>query len=458
MLHIYNTLTRQKEQFAPLDPSEVRMYVCGPTVYGSAHIGHAMSYIVFDVVRRYLEFSDYRVRHVQNFTDVDDKIIRRAHDTGEEWDQLSCRYAEEFLSDMDSLNVLRAHSYPRASEMIEQIVADVARLIELGHAYEQDGDVYFRVMSDPMYGQLSHRRLDEMNAGARVEVDERKEHPMDFALWKSSKPGEPAWDSPWGPGRPGWHIECTSMSRCALGDQIDIHGGGNDLIFPHHENEIAQSEQLTGKRPFAKYWMHNGFVQFGEGGNDTEAKMARSVGNVIPISEVVRRYGADGYRLFVLSSHYRRPLSVSDEAMSAAATAAERLAAAAQSTQPGTDIGAYASYRTEFIAAMDDDFNTSRALAVLYELATEVNRLNARGADGAPAASLLRELGTALGLRLEAPSSGQLPAGAQEMIRAREEHRTARQFAEADRLRAQLLAMGVVVEDTAQGTKWHLDG
>ena len=457
MLHIYNTLTRQKEQFAPLDPSEVRMYVCGPTVYGSAHIGHAMSYIVFDVVRRYLEYSGYRVRHVQNFTDVDDKIIRRAHDTGEEWHQLSRRYADEFLSDMDSLNVLRAHSYPRASEMIGQIIADVAQLLELGHAYEQDGDVYFRVLSDPAYGQLSHRRLDEMNAGARVEVDERKEHPMDFALWKTSKSGEPAWDSPWGPGRPGWHIECTSMSRCALGDQIDIHGGGNDLIFPHHENEIAQSEQLTGKRPFAKYWMHNGFVQFGEGGNDTEAKMARSVGNVIPISEVVRRYGADGYRLFVLSSHYRRPLSVSDEAMSAAATAAERLAAAAQSAQPDTDTGAYASHRAEFVGAMDDDFNTSRALAVLYELATEVNRLNARFADAGPAASLVQELGTALGLRLEPLASGELPIGAQEIIRAREEHRSARQFAEADRLRAELQDMGVVVEDTPQGTKWHLD-
>ena len=457
MLRIYNTLTRQKEIFVPLDPSKVRMYVCGPTVYGAAHIGHAMSYIVFDVVRRYLEYSGYRVRHVQNFTDVDDKIIRRAQEAGEPWDHLSRRYADEFLHDMDSLNVVPAHAYPRASEMIEHIAADVTRLIELGHAYEQDGDVYFRVLSDPTYGQLSHRRLDEMHAGARVEVDERKEHPMDFALWKSSKPGEPAWESPWGAGRPGWHIECTSMSRRALGDQVDIHGGGNDLIFPHHENEIAQSEQLTGKRPFAKYWMHNGFLQFGEGGNDTESKMARSVGNVIPISEVVRKYGADGYRLFVLSSHYRRPLSVSDEAMSAAAIAAKRLAAAAQSGQPSSDTGAYASHRVEFATAMDDDFNSSRALAVLYELATETNRLNARRADAGAAVSLLRELGTALGLRLEPPTTGDLPAGAQELIREREQHRSARQFAEADHLRAQLLAMGVVVEDTTQGTKWRLD-
>ncbi len=433
------------------------MYVCGPTVYGATHIGHAMSYIVFDVVRRYLEYCGYRVRHVQNFTDVDDKIIRRAQEAGEQWDHLARRYAEEFLIDMNSLNVLPAHAYPRASEMIEQITADVARLIALGHAYELGGDVYFRVLSDSTYGQLSHRRLDEMHAGARVEVDQRKEHPMDFALWKSSKPGEPSWESPWGMGRPGWHIECTSMSRRTLGDQVDIHGGGNDLIFPHHENEIAQSEQLTGKRPFARYWMHNGFLQFGEGGNDTEAKMARSVGNVIPISEVVRRFGADGYRLFVLASHYRRPLSVSDEAMSAAAIAAERLAVAAQGAPPSTDSGAYASHRAEFGDAMDDDFNTSRALAVLYELATEVNRLRTRGADADPAAALLRELGTALGLRLEPPVPADLPIGAAELIREREQHRSARQFAGADRLRAELLAMGVVVEDTAQGTKWHLD-
>ncbi len=453
MLHIYNTLSRREEPFETIEPGVVRMYVCGPTVYASSHIGHALSYIVFDVVRRYLEYKGFNVRHVQNFTDVDDKIINRSRELGIPWDELSARYSDEFLRDMDALNVKRAHEYPRASAVIEDIVADIARLIEMGNAYPLDGDVYFRVLSDPDYGKLSHRRLDEMNAGARVEVDERKEHPMDFALWKGAKPAEPAWDSPWGPGRPGWHIECTSMSTRSLGPQLDIHGGGNDLIFPHHENEIAQSEQLTGKAPFARYWMHNGWLLL------NNEKMAKSEGNVLSIDNVVEKYGADAYRIFVLSSHYRRPLNFSEEAVVSAATVAERLATAVEGAEVGADTTAYAEDRAEFEAAMDDDFNTSRALAVLYRLATESNRLRSSGQDESGAASLLRELGGVLGLRLERREVS--AAGAEPfvdlLVQIRKELRGAKQFALADRVRDGLRELGVSVEDSPQGTKWRFE-
>ncbi len=453
MLHIYNTLSRREEPFETIEPGVVRMYVCGPTVYASSHIGHALSYIVFDVVRRYLEYKGFNVRHVQNFTDVDDKIINRSRELGIPWDELSARYSDEFLRDMDALNVKRAHEYPRASAVIEDIVADIARLIEMGNAYPLDGDVYFRVLSDPDYGKLSHRRLDEMNAGARVEVDERKEHPMDFALWKGAKPGEPAWDSPWGPGRPGWHIECTSMSTRSLGPQLDIHGGGNDLIFPHHENEIAQSEQLTGKAPFARYWMHNGWLLL------NNEKMAKSEGNVLSIDNVVEKYGADAYRIFVLSSHYRRPLNFSEEAVVSAATVAERLATAVEGAEVGADTTAYAEDRAEFEAAMDDDFNTSRALAVLYRLATESNRLRSSGQDESGAASLLRELGSVLGLRLERweVSAVGVEPFVDLLVQIRKELRGAKQFALADRVRDGLRELGVSVEDSPQGTKWRFE-
>ncbi|MDP9382705.1 MAG: cysteine--tRNA ligase [Chloroflexota bacterium] len=453
MLHIYNTLSRREEPFETIEPGVVRMYVCGPTVYASSHIGHALSYIVFDVVRRYLEYKGFNVRHVQNFTDVDDKIINRSRELGIPWDELSARYSDEFLRDMDALNVKRAHEYPRASAVIEDIVADIARLIEMGNAYPLDGDVYFRVLSDPDYGKLSHRRLDEMNAGARVEVDERKEHPMDFALWKGAKPGEPAWDSPWGPGRPGWHIECTSMSTRSLGPQLDIHGGGNDLIFPHHENEIAQSEQLTGKAPFARYWMHNGWLLL------NNEKMAKSEGNVLSIDNVVEKYGADAYRIFVLSSHYRRPLNFSEEAVVSAATVAERLATAVEGAEVGADTTAYAEDRAEFEAAMDDDFNTSRALAVLYRLATESNRLRSSEQDESGAASLLRELGSVLGLRLERweVSAVGVEPFVDLLVQIRKELRGAKQFALADRVRDGLRELGVSVEDSPQGTKWRFE-
>lgn len=454
MLQLYNTLSRRKEQFEPIEPGRVRMYVCGPTVYGPAHIGHGMSYIVFDVLRRYLEYKGYDVRHVQNFTDVDDKIIRRGGETGRAWDEISEQYLQEFLIDMDALNVCRAHEYPRASRSIGAIISDIERLVELGRAYERDGDVYFRVLGDPHYGQLSHRRLDEMNAGARVEVDDRKEHPMDFALWKSAKPGEPSWESPWGPGRPGWHIECTTMTLRTLGEQIDIHGGGNDLIFPHHENETAQSEQLTGKRPFARYWLHNGQLQFGED------KMSRSVGNVLGIGELLQEFRADAYRLFVLSSHYRRPLSFSREALASAANSVERLRVAVAHADEGGDSGPYEEHRAEFEASMDDDLNTSRALAVLFKLATEANRLKAEGSDASGAACLLRELSNVLGLRLERVISAYTLAAEpfiELLVGLRSDLRKAKQWELADRVRTRLGELGVTLEDSPQGTKWRAD-
>ncbi|MCL5256539.1 MAG: cysteine--tRNA ligase, partial [Chloroflexi bacterium] len=318
-MRVYNTLSREKEDFVPLEDKRVRMYVCGPTVYSSAHIGHAMSYILFDAIRRYLEYRGYDVRHVQNFTDVDDKIINRANKEGIPPTELAERYIREFLAESQELNLLPAHVYPRASQEIGPIIGIIKTLIEQGHAYVVDGDVYFRVTSKEDYGKLSHRTLEEMQAGERVEIDVRKEHPMDFALWKSAKPGEPAWDSPWGPGRPGWHIECSAMSHRYLGPQIDIHGGGQDLIFPHHENEIAQSECCTGKKPFVRYWMHNGLLQVGG------EKMAKSVGNLITIRQLLDEYDSDALRLFVLSSYYRRPLTYTADSLPAASKAIERL-------------------------------------------------------------------------------------------------------------------------------------
>ncbi len=473
MLQIYNTLSGRKEPFEPLDPGEVKMYVCGPTVYGAAHMGHALSYIVFDVVRRYLEYRGYRVRHVQNFTDVDDKIIARAQEAGVSWKELSDRYAEEFLMDMDALNVERADSYPRASETIPAIIEDISRLVECGHAYELEGDVYFRVLSDLDYGKLSGRRLEEMNAGARVELDERKEHPMDFALWKAAKPGEPAWDSPWGQGRPGWHIECTSMSTRELGPQLDIHGGGNDLIFPHHENEIAQSEAVTGKQPFARYWMHNGWLTL------NKQKMARSEGNVLPVPAIVEKYGADAFRWFVLSSHYTRPLSYSEEAMSSAAKSVDRLVqAAALRTSEATDgdveshtafaepaVAEYDGLRDEFEAAMDDDFNTSRAVAVLVKLSKEVNRLRVAGESEVEALALLRELAGVLGFTLVGPRStgegshttADISAYIELLVAVRNELRAVKQWKLSDRVRDGLRELGVTLEDTAEGTKWRVD-
>ncbi len=403
VIQIYNTLTRQKEPFVPHEESNVKFYVCGPTVYDSTHIGHGMSYLVFDMVRRYLEYRDYTVKHVQNFTDVEDKIINRSKETGEAWDSITTRYIDEFLADMAALNVKRADVYPLASQEIAGIVEMIQGLIAKGYAYESQGDVYFRVQRDEDYGKLSNRKLDEQQAGTRVsdEERERKEHAQDFALWKAAKPDEPSWESPWGNGRPGWHIECSEMSLRYLGEQIDIHGGGHDLIFPHHENEIAQSESFTGKVPFVKYWMHNGLLQV------TGEKMSKSLKNFFRIHDFLEKHSADALRLFVLSSHYRRPVSYTEESFAAAERAMERFLAALQ--PPRADASeADSALRTlageteaKFHAAMDDDFNTALALGALFELARALNGARDRGvavADFVPAQQTLA--GAAWGARL----------------------------------------------------------
>ncbi len=449
-LRVYNTLTRRKEEFATLRPGEVGMYVCGPNLYGPSHVGHAMSYLVFDVIHRYLEYRGYRVTHVQNFTDIEDRIIETARAEGTTIDALSARYIERFLREMDALGIRRAAHYPRATGAIPKMIEIIAGLVHRGWAYVADGDVFFRVTAFPAYGRLSGRSLDEMQAGARIEVDPRKEHPMDFVLWKAAKPGEPAWDGPWGPGRPGWHIECSAMSISYLGDQLDIHGGGQDVIFPHHENEIAQSEGFTGKRPFVRYWIHNGLLRLPEG----EEKMTRHIGNFVSIQEALERYHPDTIRVFVLSSHYRSPATWSEEALAAAARGAERLRTALENAegalplrrggtsgalerarvggkdQAVTDLEKTAVAAQEaFEAAMDDDFNTPGALAALFDLATALNKARdeiAHAAGSASPARLgaleaacggFRELGGVLGLRLAASVTAAQVAGLRRLAR-----------------------------------------
>ncbi|MBX3047535.1 MAG: cysteine--tRNA ligase [Anaerolineales bacterium] len=492
-LRIYNTLTRQNEAFEPLQAGQVSMYVCGPTVYANAHIGHAMSSLVFDIVRRYLEYRGYKVRHAMNYTDVDDKIIVRANDAGEEPLHLAERYIEQYAQHLRELNVLPATVYPRATEEIPAIIEMVSGLIESGHAYAAEGDVYYRVESDDDYGKLSHRKLEDMNAGARINVDERKEHPMDFALWKAAKPGEPAWDSPWGPGRPGWHIECSAMVFRHLGEQIDIHGGGNDLIFPHHENEIAQSESLSGK-PFARYWMHNGMMQL------SGEKMSKSLGNLITITDFVSNHEPDVLRMMILNTSYRRPLTYSDEVVEAAGRGLERLRSGLNPALPGAS-GAAADVlgglqaeadaaAGKFTAAMDDDFNSAAALAVLFDLVRLVNQTRDAGATDAelkPAQDMLRELSGVLGLRLEraqkeadAAPFAELAASLQAeisdaaivdalkaaaskdaggiiaaLLEARVQLRAQKQWQLSDTIRDRLAGLGVVVEDSAGGSSWR---
>jgi cysteinyl-tRNA synthetase len=435
-LRIYNTLVRRKEEFITLRPGEVGMYVCGPNLYGPSHVGHALSYLVFDVIHRYLEYRGYRVTHVQNFTDIEDRIIETARQEETTIEALSARYIDRFLREMDALGIRRATHYPRATQMIPKMIEIIEGLLRRGLAYVADGDVFFRVKAFPAYGRLSGRSLDEMIAGARIDVDPRKEHPMDFVLWKAAKPGEPAWQSPWGPGRPGWHIECSAMSVSYLGEQFDIHGGGQDVIFPHHENEIAQSEGYTGKSPFVRFWIHNGLLRPAEG----EEKMTRHLGNFVSIQDALDRYHPDTIRVFVLSSHYRSPTTWAEEALGAAARGAERLRTALENAQsalvslasrsspPGGTpkasgpqggpiaeglAKAAAGARAAFEAAMDDDFNTPGALAALFDLATVLNRARdaiVQGKEGAPgsraaleeACGTLRELGGVLGLRLAA--------------------------------------------------------
>jgi len=476
-LRIYNTLSRKKEPFESLEPGKVRMYVCGPTVYDSCHIGHARSVVVFDVIVRYLRVIDFDVTYVRNFTDVDDKIINRANELGIDSRALTERYIKEFYEDMDALNVKRADKEPLVTEHISDIIKIVRLLIEKGMAYEIDGDVYYSVEKFKDYGKLSGRKLEDMMAGARVDVDERKENPFDFALWKASKPGEPAWDSQWGRGRPGWHIECSAMSFEYLGDTFDIHGGGKDLIFPHHENEIAQSEGAFGK-PLAKYWIHNGFV------NINQEKMSKSLGNFLIIKDVIQSYHPEAIRLFLLSNHYRSPIDFTDKTIDEAGTNLDKIYALLDRMEaklggpedmisdPDEDVW------TQFCEAMDDDFNTARGIGVLFESVRQMNRLLDEAGDQlAPETEkmllygreAILKIGTVLGIMTESPAayfdkkrSHALekesidPAAIEQLIQERAAARKAKDWATADRIRDQLDAMNVILEDRPDGTMWKM--
>ena len=452
-MKLWNTLTGQKEEFLPQgDP--VKMYVCGVTPYDEAHVGHAMSYIIFDAFRRYLEYRGFRVRHVQNFTDIDDKLIARAQRLDVPVSELAEGYIASYFVDMDALNVQRADIYPRVTEEVPAIINLIERLVEKDFAYASEGDVYFRVERAEGYGKLSHRSLESMIAGARVEVGEGKQNSMDFVLWKGAKPGEPQWESPWGPGRPGWHIECSAMATKYLGETIDIHGGGQDLIFPHHENEIAQSEAATGVVPFVKFWLHNGLLRLGE------EKMSKSLGNLVTVKEVLAAHTADALRLFVLTSHYRSPLTYSDEALDAAERGTERLREALRvgSLTDGGQALDLAPFRTRFLEVMDDDFNTAQAAATLFDLARDINRGREAGADIRPAQDLLRELGGVLGLTFsvaEGPAMADASPFIDLLLEVRNELRASRNFALADKIRDGLMERGVTVEDSSAGSAWR---
>lgn len=461
---IYNTLTRKKEPLKTLHADVVLMYVCGPTVYDKAHVGHAMSTLVYDIIRRYLEYNDIEVRHVMNYTDVDDKVIMRANELGVDPLELAEEHIKEYHQHMKSLNVLLATEYPRATQEIPHIITMVADLIDSNHAYEVDGDVFFRVTSKDDYGKLSGRKLEEMQAGARIDVNERKENPMDFVLWKASKPGEPSWDSPWGQGRPGWHIECSAMNLHHLGEQIDIHGGGNDLIFPHHENEIAQTESLT-RKPFARFWVHNGMLQF------SGDKMSKSIGNIVTIEQFLDDHDPDTLRMMVLNSSYRSPLTFNDEVVNQAERNLERLRSAlrtgskqdeplSEETKSALENQMLAT-RAGFIAAMDDDFNTAGALGHLFDLVRVINQ--ARDA-GVPASALnqaqvlLRELAEdVFGLRLERQEkeSKEAEPFVNLLVDFRGQLRKQQLWDLSDQVRDRLAELGVLIEDSKDGTSWH---
>ncbi len=478
-LKIYSTLTRKKEEFQPLRPGKVGMYVCGMTVYDMCHLGHARSAVLFDVIYRYLMYRRYEVTFVRNFTDVDDKIINRANELGEDWRRLGERFIHEFYVDMDALGILRPSFEPRATEYIDRMQSLIQRLISSGHAYEANGDVLFSVNSFPGYGKLSGKRTEDLISGARVDVDEKKRNPLDFALWKAAKPGEPFWESPWGPGRPGWHIECSAMSMDLLGEGFDIHGGGADLAFPHHENEIAQSEAATG-RPFAKYWIHNGFV------NISSEKMSKSLGNVLNIRDILKTVHPEALRLFLISSHYRSPLDYSETSIKESASALERLYAAMASLDEvigrgGTSMelpDELTDISNRFVKAMDDDFNTPRPLAILFDAARAINRYSAAASlSEIPSPDVLtkvkNEIGAlsreVLGLLKEEPALflenlrkggvTDLGIGEEEiegLIVERAEARKRKDFARADEIRKELAAKGILLEDSSKGTTWKV--
>jgi cysteinyl-tRNA synthetase len=447
---LHNTLTGKKEEFVA-GPGPIKMYVCGITPYDKSHLGHAMSYIIFDVVRRYLEYCGHEVRHVQNYTDIDDRIIARANHLGIPTKELAEQLIAEYAAEMAGLHILPAHVYPRATEEIPTMIEIISRLVEKGFAYPADGDVYFRVTAKKDYGKLSHRSVDSMMAGARVEPGEQKEHPADFALWKGAKPGEPSWESPWGPGRPGWHIECTAMSTRYLGETLDIHGGGIDLIFPHHENEIAQTEAYTGIQPFVRYWLHNGWLYLGE------EKMSKSLGNIIPIADALPKYGSDGCRLFVLSSHYRSPLTYSEDGLEAGKRAAERLRLAVAAAPPGTGTPIDPQpFRQRFIDSMEDDLNATQAVGALFDLAREINRGRDEGRPVEEAQAALRELAGVLGLTLAEEETGVTARPFIDLlVTIRDELRAAKLYELSDSVRTRLAELGIALEDGPEGTRWR---
>ena len=459
-MYIYNTMTRKKELFVPLQEGKVSMYACGPTVYNFFHIGNARPFIVFDTLRRYLEYRGYKVTFVQNFTDIDDKMIRRANEEGITVKELGDRFIKEYYADADALGVKRATVNPRATEHIQDIIDLVQTLVEKGHAYPTpNGDVYFSVRSWPGYGKLSGQNIDDLENGARVDPTEEKQDPLDFALWKGQKPGEPAWPSPWGMGRPGWHIECSAMSMSILGQSFDIHGGGQDLIFPHHENEIAQSEAATGK-PFAHYWMHNGFI------NVDNQKMSKSLGNFFTVRDIAKEYDLDVVRLFMLSVQYRNPINFSRDLIQQAAvalqrlrTALDRLKEAPVAEEPAEDEQAFLDslegYRARFNEAMDDDLNTADALGVLFDLARAANTFvsvpRTKGAVEA-VTKTYTELMDVLGL-MPRKTGEEFPAEVLALLDERQEARKAKNYARADEIRDQLKALGYAIEDSRQGAK-----
>lgn len=462
-MKIYNTLTNKKEEFVTINPKEVNMYVCGPTVYNYFHLGNGRTFIVFDTIRRYLEYKGYKVNFVQNFTDIDDKMIKKANEQQITVKQLGDKFIREYYTDADRLYIKRATVNPRATEYINKIISFVSELINKGYAYEINGDVYYSTKKFNEYGKLSGQNLDELRAGARINVDERKTDPMDFALWKKQKPGEPAWESPWGLGRPGWHIECSCMAYNILGETIDIHGGGTDLAFPHHENEIAQSEALTGK-PFANYWMHSAFV------NVNNQKMSKSLNNFFTAREVLEKYDADVIRFFMLSAHYRAQINFSDELLESAKSSMERLYNSLYNLESLLDevkleniqeaendyYKDLLKYRDKYIEKMDDDFNTADAISVIFDLIRDINihvDVNASKELIKKCINLIRELGEPLGI-LQKTTKESLEEDIEKMIKERQQARKEKNWALADKIRDELKSQGITLEDTPQGVRW----
>ncbi|AQM61272.1 MULTISPECIES: cysteine--tRNA ligase [Clostridium] len=463
-MKLYNTLTRKKEEFVPITPGEVKMYVCGPTVYNFFHIGNGRTFIVFDTIRRYFEYRGYKVKFVQNFTDIDDKMIKRANEEGTSVKKVGDKYISEYYTDADALNIERATVNPRATEYMNEIIKFVKELIDKGYAYEVDGDVYFSTKKFEGYGKLSGQNLEDLQAGARINVDERKKDPMDFAIWKAKKPGEPAWKCPWGEGRPGWHIECSCMAKNILGDTIDIHAGGMDLAFPHHENEIAQSEALTGE-PFAHYWLHSAYV------NVNNKKMSKSLNNFFTARDVLKEYSSDVIRFLMLSCHYRIQLNYSKDLLDSAKASVERMYNAIGNLENLIDevsrvemndeekeyLKSLDKYRQKYIEKMDDDFNTADAITAIFDLIKDINtNVNSESskelAEGALA--LIRELGAPLGMLQESTKGGDLAAEVEALIEQRQQARKDRDFALADKIRDDLKDRGIVLEDTPQGVRW----